>query len=100
MACGQYPEKEQWFINELRLESEYAVKFMRNHPCLAWFHGDNENAEYGSDTMPDYTGRSSALDGIFPSIYRYTKNIPFLLEINFDYSFRLYFFYSLLVPFN
>ena len=78
MACGQYPEKEEWFITELLLESEYAVKFMRNHPCLAWFHGDNENAEQGSDTLPDYMGRSSALDGIYPSVYKYSKNIPFL----------------------
>ena len=78
MACGQYPEKEEWFIRELLLESEYAVKLMRNHPCLAWFHGDNENAEQGSDTLSDYMGRSSALDGIFPSIYKYSKNIPFL----------------------
>ena len=78
MACGQYPEKEEWFIKELLLESEYAVKLMRNHPCLAWFHGDNENAERGSDIIPDYSGRSSALNGIFPSIYKYSKNIPFL----------------------
>ena len=78
MACGEYPEKEEWFINELLLESEYAVKFLRNHPSLAWFHGDNENAVDGSDLSPDYTGRSSALDGIFPSIYKYSKNIPLL----------------------
>jgi beta-mannosidase len=78
MACAQYPEKEEWFINELLLESEYAVKFLRNHPALAWFHGDNENAVEGSDLSPDYTGRSSALNGIFPSIYKYSKNIPLL----------------------
>ena len=78
MACGQYPEKEEWFIKELLLESEYAVKFMRNHPCLAWFHGDNENAADGSDIAQDYTGRSSALNGIYPSIYKYSKNIPLL----------------------
>ena len=78
MACGQYPEKQEWFIKELLLESEYAVKLMRNHPSLGWFHGDNENAERGSDVIPDYSGRSSALDGIFPSVYKYSKNIPFL----------------------
>lgn len=78
MACGVYPEKEKWFIDELLLESEYAVKLMRNHPCLTWFHGDNENAVDGSDLLPDYTGRSSAYDGIFPSIYKHSKGIPFL----------------------
>ena len=78
IACGQYPEKEEWFINELILESEYAVKFVRNHPSFAWFHGDNENAVWGSDTHSDYIGRCSALNGIFPNIYKYSKNIPFL----------------------
>lgn len=78
MACGQYPEKEEWFIKELLLESEYAVKFMRNHPSLAWFHGDNENAVDGSDIASDYVGRNSALDGILPSVYKYSKNIPLL----------------------
>ena len=78
MACGEYPESEEWFINELLLESEYAVKFLRNHPSLAWFHGDNENATDGSDILANYTGKRSAYDGIFPSIYKYSKNIPFL----------------------
>ena len=78
MACAQYPEWEEWFINELRLESEYAVKLMRNHPSLAWFHGDNENVYDGNDTTQNYKGMSAALDGIYPSIYKYSKNIPFL----------------------
>ena len=78
MACGEYPESEEWFISELLLESEYAVKMLRNHPSLAWFHGDNENATHGSDLQADYTGKRSAYDGIFPSVYRYSRNIPFL----------------------
>lgn len=78
MACAQYPEWEEWFINELRLESEYAVKLMRNHPSLAWFHGDNENVYDGNDATQNYRGMSAALDGIYPSIYKYSKNIPFL----------------------
>ena len=78
MACAKYPEEEDWFINELLLESEFAVKYLRNHPSLAWFHGDNENAEQGSDTLPDYTGRRSYLLGAFPNIYKYSRNIPIL----------------------
>ena len=66
MACGQYPEKEDWFIKELSKEAEYAAKLMRNEPCLMWWSGDNENATGGSDTMEDYTGRSSATYGIHP----------------------------------
>lgn len=78
MACAHYPEKEQWFIDELLMESEFAIKYLRNHPSVAWFHGDNENAVDGSDLQSDYTGRSSALNGIYPSVYKYAKHIPFL----------------------
>lgn len=78
MACGTYPEKEEWFLNALRLESEYAVKKLRNHPCLAWWHGDNENAEWGSDTAEDFRGRDSALRGVADQIYKYDKMREFL----------------------
>lgn len=64
MACGEYPEDEAWFIDELKIEAEHAVRRLRNHPSLAWWHGDNENATAGSDTQENYTGRRSALDGL------------------------------------
>jgi len=78
MACGTYPEKEEWFIEKLKKEAEYAVKYLRNHPCLVWWSGDNENATLGSDTMSDYRGRDSALHGIAPSIYKYDWSRQFL----------------------
>ena len=78
MACGDYPEKEQWFIDALTRESEYAVKYLRNHACLAWWHGDNENAVRGSDTQEDYIGRDSALGGIAPQIYKHDHSRQFL----------------------
>ena len=70
MACGEYPEGEQWFIDLLTKESDYATKFLRNHPCLAWYHGDNENASRGSDDSADFTGRRSYLNGIAPQVYK------------------------------
>ena len=78
MACGHYPEKEDWFIEELKKESLFAVKKLRNHPSLAWWHGDNENAVDGSDTDTDYTGRDTAYKGIAPNIYKYDKTRQFL----------------------
>ena len=68
MACGAYPEKEEWFIEELKLEAAHAAKKLRNHPSLAWWSGDNENATHGSDTQEDHTGRDSALHGIEPVV--------------------------------
>ena len=78
MACGTYPEKEDWFIGALKRESEYAVKKLRNHPSLAWWHGDNENAQWGSDTLEDYRGRDSALKGIAENVYKYDNMRQFL----------------------
>ncbi len=78
MACAKYPEEEDWFIEELQLESEFAVKYLRSHPSLAWFHGDNENASLGSDTCTAYMGKNSAHKGIFPSVYKYTNGVDVL----------------------
>ena len=77
MACGTYPEKEEWFLKELRLESEFAAKYLRNHPCLAWWSGDNENATAGNDTMSDYRGRASATKGICDNVYKYDHSRQF-----------------------
>ncbi len=71
MACGAYPEKEEWFIRHLSREAEYTVKYLRNQPCLAWWHGDNENAVGGCDTDTDHRGRDSAYSGLAPSVWKY-----------------------------
>lgn len=77
MACGRYPEDEEWFISELRLESEFAAKYLRNHPSLAWWSGDNENAVDGSDTQINYTGRASAVKGLSDNVYKYDRSRQF-----------------------
>lgn len=68
MACGTYPEKEEWFIQSLNREAAFAAYYLRNHPCLAWWQGDNENAVWGHDAMKDFVGRDSALKGIAPFV--------------------------------
>lgn len=77
MACGDYPQKEQWFLNELNLEAEFACKKLRNHACLAWWSGDNENAMHGADYMQDYNGRDTALIGLEPIVYALDPNRRF-----------------------
>ena len=49
MACGQYPEYDDYFIEQLKKETEHAAKELRNHPCLMWWSGDNDNAVRGWD---------------------------------------------------
>ncbi len=66
MACGQYPEEDDAFIAKLTRETEAAAYALRNHPCLAWWSGDNENAVSGDENMEHYSGCRAALEGIAP----------------------------------
>ncbi|MBQ8882321.1 MAG: hypothetical protein IJY70_02895 [Clostridia bacterium] len=68
MACGVYPAKERWFLDELNREAEYTCLRLRNHPCLAWWSGDNENATRGEDLLPDFNGRTASIFGLEPII--------------------------------
>ena len=68
MACGTYPQTEKWFLEELTKESAFAAKKLRNHPCLAWWVGDNENATFGTDLQETYNGRAAALLGLEPQL--------------------------------
>lgn len=78
MACGKYPDNEDWFIDELRKEAEYAAKLIRNKACLMWWSGDNENATSGSYTKETFWGRRAAFHGIGPVLYKLDYNRDFL----------------------
>ncbi len=77
MACAEYPEDEAWFLEALRKEARHAAILIRNHPCLAWWSGDNENAVLGSDDCEWFTGRDSALKSIGPVLAEMDYNRPF-----------------------
>lgn len=70
MACGHYPEKEEWFLSHLQKEAEYACLLMRNQPCLVWYSGDNENAVNGYPEAEDYTGKTAYEKGLKPIVER------------------------------
>ena len=78
MACGSYPEHDDWFLDKLRLEAAHAAKKLRSRTCLAWWTGDNENGMNGDEDMPDYGGRRSALRAIGPVLSQYDPGRPFL----------------------
>ena len=78
MACGSYPEEEDWFIDELKKEAEFCVKLVRNHPSFMWYSGDNENGIDGSDFAEDYRGRKAAYKASAPAVYKYDPNRQFL----------------------
>ena len=71
MACGSYPDDERWFVDQIKKEAEYAVKLIRNQPCLLWWCGDNENATMVTYTDKDYDGRNAAFKASAPAIYKY-----------------------------
>lgn len=68
MACGTYPEDEEWFIEALKKEARAAVLRLRNHPSLAFWSGDNENAVLGSENRTDFPGYRSAAEGLEPTV--------------------------------
>lgn len=70
MACGHYPEEEEWFQVAIKQETEFAARHLRNHPCLMWWTGDNENAIRGNDQMKTYPGRTSAVKIMAPVLKR------------------------------
>ena len=74
MACGDYPDGEEWFLEQLRKEAEYATRLIRNKACLTWWCGDNENAAYNCDTDREYQGRAAAFKATAPIVY---KNDPY-----------------------
>lgn len=80
MACGDYPEYKEEFINQIAKEAEYAAYALRNHPSLVWWSGDNENAVLGYDEAEDYHGRTAVHNGIFPVLNRLDPNRRFLLS--------------------
>jgi len=60
MACGTYPEEDVEWTSSLALETEGAIRSLRNHPSLVWWNGDNENGMFGNEEDPDYIGRAIA----------------------------------------
>ncbi len=80
MACGDYPEYKEEFIEQIKKEAEYAALTLRNHPSLVWWSGDNENAVNGYDEAEDYHGRTAVHKGIYPVLNRLDPHRRFLLS--------------------
>jgi beta-mannosidase len=78
MACGDYPEYDDRFIDNLKKEARHAALRLRSHPCLVWWSGDNENGMAADENMIDYTGRRAALGTIAPILRELDPWRPFL----------------------
>lgn len=71
MACGDYPCEQEAFLQHLRKEAAFAAVKLRNHPCLTWWNGDNENGAAGHDNDGEYQGRRGAMEAIIPVLHQY-----------------------------
>ena len=80
MACGNYPEDEEWFISALNQEARATALRLRNHPCLVFWCGDNENAVNGTEDTTDFTGYRAATFGIKPILEELDPHRTFLLS--------------------
>lgn len=80
MACGEYPEYKEEFIEQMKKEAEFAAISLRNHPSLVWWSGDNENAVNGYDEAEDYHGRTAIHKGIYPVLNKLDPKRRFLLS--------------------
>ncbi len=85
MACGSYPEWDDRFLEHLRQEAQHAARRLRNHACLMWWTGDNENALFlDIPFSPILCTRQEALDDLKAWFAEYGINRIFAYNAGFD----------------
>jgi len=77
MACAQYPESEQWFVEAMKTEVEASIRELRNHPSLIFWCGDNELA-MNNNPEDKYWGKSICAEVTAPLCARLDHTRPFL----------------------
>ena len=78
LSCGDYPEGDLEFVENLREEVRANVLALRNHCCLALWNGNNENCDGFEWDDPKMTDRA-LLDEVF---------LPVLAELDPARPFR------------
>lgn len=78
-ACGLYPDELPWFRQEVEAELDYQTKRLRNHPSVALWCGNNENAWAFDEWWPQitqegYYGGASIYNEMAPKAVR--RNCP------------------------
>ncbi|MCC7229490.1 MAG: glycoside hydrolase family 2 protein [Fimbriimonadaceae bacterium] len=83
-GCSYYPDTGEW-LDTVRVEAEYNVKRLRNHPCLALWCGNNENEEMhyskwgdGSKHPPRYYGENFYNDVLPDVVQRLDPKTPYI----------------------
>jgi beta-mannosidase len=82
-ACAAYPDALEWFRHEVEQEMEYQTRRLSNHPCLAVWCGNNENAQcfdelWLGSKRPAYMGGMVCYNRLAPAIvHRNCPGIPY-----------------------
>lgn len=77
MACGQYPEEDPQFFENIRQEFPAAIRMLRNHPSLVWWYGDNENRMWCGDDHPAQWGEVLNTRVTIPALRELDPSRPF-----------------------
>lgn len=80
MACGDYPEDDERFCDEIRHEAEQIVARLRNHPSLVWWTGDNENGTFAYENKKGYVSRKVSMSVLAPIVMALDPYRDFLLS--------------------
>lgn len=78
MACGDYPQDDAEFCENIRREAEFITKKLRNHASFIMWIGDNENAADCDDDIAPYPGRHVVRDVIWSVVKKNDPNRIFL----------------------
>jgi len=76
MACAQYPEHEQWFVEAMKTEVTASVQSLRNHPSLVFWCGDNELA-MNNNPEDEYWGKTICAQVTEPTVKALDPSRPY-----------------------
>lgn len=76
LACARYPDDEPAFVAGMAAEARQIIRRLRNHPCLAWWAGDNENSMTQDFDDPVAWGLAIWEDALLPALVELEKTRP------------------------
>ncbi len=77
LACGEYPEEDPEFMENLRYEFAWAIRLLRNHPSLVLWSGNNELG-MNSDPDTEFPGKRIAREVSGPLCAAMDPSRPYL----------------------
>lgn len=77
LACARFPEDDEEFMEQMRMEIPKAIRMLRNHTSLVWWAGDNENACHYDWDDPGAPGVRLCREVYYPALDALDPSRPF-----------------------